>query len=87
MFGFVARVCSMMERTWAYEKRPPELFVITELDLRLTDAPPEGEPHPERTPVGPFATRDEANDWALNLVKDHGGNGFWQIVPLRSPEG
>lgn len=65
-------------------------YIVTELSLtRLTadqvDAARDaGVPHPERTPVGPFPTREAADDWAYTQTNLYGG-GSWSIAPLRSP--
>jgi hypothetical protein len=61
------------------------LWVVSELSLSLAEPPPEGEPHPETTPVGPFESREAADAWAFAYVGKY-RSGSWSIAPLRSPE-
>lgn len=60
------------------------LWVVTELSLSLPAPPPEGEPHPETTPVGPFESRAAADKWAFEYVGLF-GSGSWSVAPLRPP--
>lgn len=60
-------------------------FVITSLsidEVRLYNGN-----HPERTPVGPFDSREEAWDYATALQKKYGsGGGSVEVSPLHEPE-
>lgn len=60
-------------------------FVVTELALVLPHPPPEDEPHPERTPVGPFPSREAADLWAESFVAKFGGTGSWSVSPVYPP--
>lgn len=62
------------------------LYVVTELSLSLPGPPPFDQPHPERCPVGPFPSREAADDWAASQVDRYGGTGSWSVSPLYSPE-
>lgn len=59
-------------------------WVVSELSLNLPGPPIVGDPHPETTPVGPFATREQADTWASEQTRRYGG-GSWSLAPLRKP--
>ena len=61
------------------------LYVITELHLELDGPPPEGEPHPERSPIGPFHSQIEALQYGSQLMAKYGG-GTMSVAPLYPPE-
>lgn len=62
-----------------------EQYVITELSidgvvLKMSD------PHPERTPIGPFASREEAWEYATWMQAAYGsGGGSVEVAPLHRP--
>lgn len=64
-----------------------EQYVITDLSIdgvqvRL------GDPIPERTPIGPFATRGDAWDYARRMQVRYGhGGGSVSVSVLHQPEG
>lgn len=60
-------------------------WVITELSLSLPEPPPENVEHPERVPVGPFDTRELAEEWASDLIARYGGTGSFSVAPVRHP--
>jgi hypothetical protein len=60
-----------------------QMWVVTELSLRLSGPLNDGERHPERTPVGPFDSRDAADQWAAAQVRHYGGDGSWSCAPIR----
>lgn len=66
------------------ESKDAGLWVVTELRASLPESPPEGVPHPEAAPVGPFESRKAADAWAFAYVGQF-GSGSWSIAPLREP--
>lgn len=62
-------------------------FIITEMNIdRLVRTWGDGK-HPERTPVGPFDSREEAWDYAHAMQKKYGsGGGSVEVSPLYEPE-
>jgi hypothetical protein len=67
------------------EHTPTTAWLVTELGLNLPEAPREGQPHPEATPVGPFPTFEEALNWARARVQEYGGSGTCSVAPLIPP--
>lgn len=67
-----------------YRKQSDEQWAVIELSLNLSGPPPDNEPHPESTPVGPFGSRQEADDWAEALCRSHGG-GSWTTTAMVPP--
>ena len=63
---------------------PEALWIVDDLSLSLPEAPPEGEMHPEASPVGPFESREQADRWAMAYVRQY-GSGSWIVQPLRTP--
>ena len=64
--------------------QPADLWVIIELSLSLAEPPPDDQMHPARTPIGPFNTRQEADDFAEARCLAHGG-GSWTVTRLVRP--
>jgi hypothetical protein len=67
------------------EQTDAGLWIVTGLSLSLSEPPPEGEPHPERNPVGPFLSRQAADEWAADYVSQF-RSGSWSIAPLYTPQ-
>lgn len=61
------------------------LWIVTGLSLSLSEPPPEGESHPERNPVGPFLSRQAADEWAAEYVSQF-HSGSWSVAPLYTPQ-
>lgn len=62
-----------------------EQFVITSLCIDGV-RPTFAEPHPERTPIGPFPSREAAWDYARQMQLRHGtGGGSVDVAPLVAP--
>ncbi|MDQ6524302.1 hypothetical protein RB608_11855 [Nocardioides sp. LHD-245] len=60
-------------------------FVITSLSIDGVQ-PTYVEPHPERTPIGPFPSREAAWDYARQMQLRHGtGGGSVEVAPLVAP--
>lgn len=85
--GRADRDCPVHGHMW----EPPGPYVVTDLSLDVTaddveTARAAGLPHPESTPVGPFATRANADRWASRYVGSWGsGSGSWAIAPVHPP--
>lgn len=62
------------------------IFIITELGFDGEYTMSWGDDFPDRTPVGPFRTRREAEDWVMAKCRDLKAIGAnWQIAPLIPP--
>lgn len=61
------------------------LYVISELSLGDVVYTNWGHPHPEQTPVGPFNSRQEAEDWAFEKFKGRSGTCSFTISPIVKP--
>jgi hypothetical protein len=68
----------------ALREREEPLWIVADLSLSLPEAPPEGEVHPETSPVGPFESHEQADRWATAYVRQY-GSGSWLVLPLRTP--
>ena len=62
-------------------------YVITELTIDGLQPQAWGAPHPESTPIGPFDTRAEANEYAHRAQSWFGnGGGSVMVAPLLEPK-
>lgn len=59
-------------------------YAVVELSLSMVLIDGGQDTHPEQVPVGPFATREQANEWASLKVTAAGG-GSWEVAPMKSP--
>lgn len=61
------------------------LYVITH--LTIDDVVTTFGNHPERTPIGPFDSREAAWEYAKRMQVKHGsGGGSVEVAPLVTPE-
>lgn len=79
-----------------YEKRdsesgtPKEMWVISKLRVDMDYVPMfDNRIHPEKTPIGPFDSREEADAWASNHIRKYAtsdkSGGSWLSTKMYPP--